>query len=154
MDSSASTSSRSRATSFIGGEFTNARVGATIDVISPSDGQVFATTLPREVEFTGVASGFLEGLHLARQGGRYLVVGQLGDAKAESPPALIVTKNLTVIGSFSGDARSYSMVLVFISAHMADFPFEKMITGCYRLDDVHFPERMNNLQQIKPVILV
>ena len=42
----------------------------------------------------------------------------------------------------------------FISAHMADFPFEKMITGCYRLDDVHFPERMNNLQQIKPLILV
>ena len=92
METSTSTASEVKSyLSFIGGEFTNARAGATIDVISPSDGQVFAT-LPREVEFTGVASGFLEGLHLARQGGRYLVVGQLGDAKAESPPSLIVTK--------------------------------------------------------------
>ena len=62
------------------------------------------------------------------------------------------------VGKHVLEVKSYlsfiSMALAFISAHMADFPFEKMITGCYRLDDVHFPERMNNLQQIKPVILV
>ena len=64
-------------------------------------------------------------------------------------------KNIHVIGSFSGDARSYSLALDFISTHLDDFPFEKMITGRYKLDEVNIAlERMRNMQEIKPVILV
>jgi threonine dehydrogenase-like Zn-dependent dehydrogenase len=107
------------------------------------------------LEFTGVPAAFVEGLHLARRGARYLVVGQLGEGKTEFQPSLIVKKNITVIGSFSGDARSYSLALDFISRHVADFPFEKMITGRYKLDEVNMAlERMKNMQEIKPVILV
>jgi len=105
------------------------------------------------MEFAGVPSAFVEGLHMARKGGRYLIVGQLGEGKTEFSPSLIVKKNLTVIGSFSGDARSYSLALDFISAHMNDFPFHKMITGRYKLADVNIAmERMKNMQEIKPVI--
>lgn len=107
------------------------------------------------LEFTGVPSAFVEGLHLCRKGARYLVVGQLGEGKTEFSPSLIVKKNIHVIGSFSGDARSYSLALDFISTHLDDFPFEKMITGRYKLDDVNIAlERMKNMQEIKPVILV
>ena len=107
------------------------------------------------LEFTGVPAAFVEGLHLARRGARYLIVGQLGEGKTEFQPSLIVKKNITVIGSFSGDARSYSLALEFISRHVNDFPFEKMITGRYSLDEVNVAlERMKNMQEIKPVIVV
>jgi threonine dehydrogenase-like Zn-dependent dehydrogenase len=107
------------------------------------------------LEFTGVPAAFVEGLHLCRKGARYLIVGQLGEGKTEFAPSLIVKKNIHVIGSFSGDARSYSLALDFISTHLDDFPFEKMITGRYKLDEVNIAlERMQKMQEIKPVILV
>lgn len=107
------------------------------------------------MEFTGVPAAFNEGLQLARKGARYLVVGQLGEGKTEFQPSMIVKKNIQVIGSFSGDARSYWLALSFIAKHQRDFPFEKMITGRYRLDEVNVAlERMKNFQEIKPVITV
>jgi threonine dehydrogenase-like Zn-dependent dehydrogenase len=107
------------------------------------------------MEFTGMPSAFAEGLQFARKGGRYLVVGQLGEGKVEFQPSLIVKKNITVFGSFSGDARSYSLAMEFINAQQHNFPFEKMITGRYRLDEVNVAmQRMKDLQEIKPVILV
>jgi threonine dehydrogenase-like Zn-dependent dehydrogenase len=89
------------------------------------------------MEFTGVPSAFNEGLSLARKGAKYLIVGQLGEGKVEMQPSMIVKKNINVIGSFSGDARSYSLALDFIDTHQGEFPFEKMITGRYKLDDVN-----------------
>jgi threonine dehydrogenase-like Zn-dependent dehydrogenase len=107
------------------------------------------------MEFAGIPAAFNEGLQLVRKGGRYLMVGQLGEGKTEFQPSMIVKKNITLIGSFSGDARSYSLALQFIAKHQHNFPFEKMITGRYRLDDVNTAlERMKAMQEIKPVILV
>jgi threonine dehydrogenase-like Zn-dependent dehydrogenase len=107
------------------------------------------------MEFTGVPAAFTEGLHLARKGGRYLVVGQLGEGKTEFAPSLIVKKNIRVIGAFSGDARSYSLALQFIDKYQDTFPFHKMITGRYKLDEVNVAlERMRTFQEIKPVITV
>lgn len=105
------------------------------------------------MEFTGVPAAFNEGLQLARKGAKYLIVGQLGEGKTEIQPSMIVKKNINVIGSFSGDARSYSLALQFIDKHQKQFPFEKMITGRYKLDDVNLAmERMKSYQEIKPVI--
>ncbi|MFL9901280.1 zinc-binding dehydrogenase [Paraburkholderia fungorum] len=107
------------------------------------------------MEFTGVPAAFAEGLALARKGGRYLVVGQLGEAATTVQPSMIVKKNLQVIGSFSGDARSYSLALQFLEAHQHDFPFHQMISGRYKLDDVNLAlTRMKNFEEIKPVITV
>lgn len=105
------------------------------------------------MEFTGVPAAFNEGLQLARRGAKYLVVGQLGEGTTEMQPSMIVKKNINVIGSFSGDARSYSLALQFIEKHQKQFPFEKMITGRYKLEDVNLAmERMKGYQEIKPVI--
>jgi D-arabinose 1-dehydrogenase-like Zn-dependent alcohol dehydrogenase len=107
------------------------------------------------MEFTGAPPAFVEGLHMVSRGGRYLVVGQLGEGKTEVAPSLIVKKNITVIGSFSGDARSYSLALQFIDKHQHEFPFHKMITGRYMLDQVNTAmERMRSFQEIKPVITI
>lgn len=105
------------------------------------------------MEFTGVSAAFSEGLSLVRKGGRYLVVGQLGEASATMQPSMIVKKSLNVIGSFSGDARSYSLALQFIEKHQRDFRFDRMISGRYTLDQVNVAlERMKNFEEVKPVI--
>lgn len=103
-------------------------------------------------EFTGVPDAMREGLEMARKGGRYLMVGQLGSKETELAPSLIVKKNLTVIGSFSGDAKSYWAALQFLKDH-PDIPFAEMVTNRYRLDEVNTAlERMRTFQEIKPVI--
>ena len=105
------------------------------------------------MEFTGHPSAFNEGLEMARRGARYLVVGQLGEGTTEFKPSMIVKKQLQVIGGFSGDAASYWKALDFMEAHQRDFPFERMITNRYRLEDVNTAlERMRRFEEIKPVI--
>lgn len=107
------------------------------------------------LEFTGVPNAFGEGLDLVRKGGRYLTVGQLGAGETTFSPSLIVKKNIRVIGSFSGDVKSYWKALQFASAHIDRIPFGKMITGRYALDEVNVAlERMHALQEIKPLIVV
>jgi threonine dehydrogenase-like Zn-dependent dehydrogenase len=107
------------------------------------------------MEFTGVPSAFNEGIDLVRRGGRYLTVGQLGTGSTTFTPSTIVKKNLKVIGSFSGDVKSYWKALQFASAHIDDIQFRKMISGTYQLADVNLAiERMQRLEEVKPLILM
>ena len=71
------------------------------------------------MEFTGHPAAFGEGLEIVRRGGRYLVVGQLGEGSTTIKPSTIVKKNVHVIGSFSGDARTYWKALDFVSRHQS-----------------------------------
>ncbi len=107
------------------------------------------------LEFTGFPGAFNEGLDLVRKGGRYLTVGQLGAGATTFSPSLIVKKNIRVIGSFSGDVKSYWKALQFASAHIDRIPFRKMISGTYTLADVNVAlEKMHRLEEIKPLILM
>lgn len=106
------------------------------------------------MEFTGHPAAFAEGLDLARRGGRYVVVGQLGQGTTEIKPSLIVAKNLTIVGSFSGQAKAYWKALDFLSRHKDDVPFGRMITNRYRLDEANVAlARMKAFEEIKPLIL-
>lgn len=105
------------------------------------------------MEFTGHPQAFAEGLDLARRGARYVVVGQLGQGETTIKPSLIVSKNLRVLGSFSGQAKAYWKALDFVSKHVKDIPFGRMVTNRYKLDDVDLAlTRMKSFQEIKPVI--
>ncbi|MEH3147366.1 MAG: zinc-binding dehydrogenase [Methylobacterium frigidaeris] len=105
------------------------------------------------MEFTGHPDAFGEGLDLARRGASYLVVGQLGQGKTTIMPSTIVSKNLRVIGSFSGQAKAYWKALDFVSKHRHEVPFERMVSNRYKLDDVNLAlTRMKNFEEIKPVI--
>lgn len=104
------------------------------------------------LEFTGIPAAVNEGLELIRKGGRYLLVGQLGTKETSLQPSMIVKKNLTLLGSFSGDARSYWKALQFLANH-PELPFEQMISNRYKLAEVNTAmERMRSYQEIKPVI--
>jgi D-arabinose 1-dehydrogenase-like Zn-dependent alcohol dehydrogenase len=105
------------------------------------------------MEFTGHPDAFSEGLELVRRGGRYVVVGQLGSGTTTIKPALIVTRQLRILGALSGRAKAYWKALAFLSAHQRDIPFERMISNTYSLDDVNTAiQRMKDYQEIKPII--
>ncbi|MFI5010769.1 MAG: zinc-binding dehydrogenase [Hyphomicrobiales bacterium] len=105
------------------------------------------------MEFTGHPGAFNEGLAMARRGGRYLVVGQLGEGETTIKPSILVKKNLRLVGSFSGDARSYWQALRFAEHWQGRIPFEKMISNRFTIDEVNTAlGRMKAFQEIKPVI--
>lgn len=107
------------------------------------------------MEFTGFPGAFNEGIDLVRKGGRYLTVGQLGTGTTTFSPSTIVKKNIRVLGSFSGDVKSYWKALQFASAHVDHIPFGKMISGRYALDEVNTAlARMQRLEEIKPLIVM
>jgi D-arabinose 1-dehydrogenase-like Zn-dependent alcohol dehydrogenase len=105
------------------------------------------------MEFTGYPNAFNEGLDLIRRGGRYVVVGQLGSGTTTIKPSLIVSKQLRILGSLSGRAKAYWKALEFVSAHQQRFPFDRMISNHYSLDEVNVALlRMKNYEEIKPMI--
>jgi Zn-dependent alcohol dehydrogenase len=66
---------------------------------------------------------------------------------------LIVSKQLSILGSLSGRAKAYWKALDFITAHQADIPFGRIISNHYTLDTVNVAmQRMKNYEEIKPVI--
>lgn len=105
------------------------------------------------MEFSGNPRAFAEGLALIAPGGRYMVVGQLGQGTVEISPATITAKNLSVLGSFSGGARDYWDALRFLEVHGPSFPIGDLITGEYTLDTVQDAiTAMRAEKEIKPVI--
>ena len=105
------------------------------------------------MEFAGHPEAFNEGLELARRGGRYVVMGQLGSGTTAIKPSLIVRKQLRILGAFSGRAKAYWKALAFLSAHQGHVQFERMISNTFSLDDVNTAiQRMKNYEEIKPII--
>ena len=104
-------------------------------------------------EFSGHPNAFAEGLEFIAKGGRYMVVGQLGEGKVNIQPSMITKKNLTVLGSFSGDISHYWKALKFIEKHQSAIPFHKLISNEYSLHEVNTAiKRMQSFQEIKPVL--
>lgn len=105
------------------------------------------------MEFAGHPPAFNEGVDIVRKGGRYCVVGQLGAKETTFQPSSIVKNNITVIGSFSGDTRSYWQALEFAAQHQSQIPIRKILSGRYALDEVNTAlERMHGYKEVKPVI--
>jgi len=129
-------------------------------VMAPSDPVAAETRRMTEgrgadivMEFTGHPKAFAEGLDIAPRGASYVVVGQLGQGETTIKPASIVSKNLRVLGSFSGQAKAYWKALDFVSAHIDHIPFQQMISNRYKLDEVNTAmTRMKNYEEIKPLI--
>jgi threonine dehydrogenase-like Zn-dependent dehydrogenase len=105
-------------------------------------------------EFSGHPAAFAEGVEMAAPLGRYLVVGQLGAGTTAVAPGTITKKNLTVIGSFSGDISHYHKALTILERYADRLPFDRLISGRYPLDQVNTViERMQSFREIKPVLL-
>jgi threonine dehydrogenase-like Zn-dependent dehydrogenase len=106
------------------------------------------------IEVSGGASAFPEGIDLARRGGRYLVIGQVGDYQVSMAPRLVVEKQLSVLGVMSGDTDHYYKALHFLDHNRDRFSFEDMLSTRYRLDQINDAlEAMHGFRGIKPVVV-
>lgn len=105
-------------------------------------------------EFSGHPAAFAEGVEMAGPDARYLVVGQLGAGTTAVAPGTITKKNLTVIGSFSGDLTHYRNALRILERYADRLPFDRLISGRYPLGDIgSVMARMQSFDEIKPVLL-
>ena len=105
------------------------------------------------IEVSGGSTAFPEGIDLTRRGGRYLVVGQVGEHTAEIAPRLIVEKQLSVIGVMSGDTKHYYKALQFIHNNRDRFSFEDMLSNRYPLERINDAmESMRAFREVKAVV--
>jgi D-arabinose 1-dehydrogenase-like Zn-dependent alcohol dehydrogenase len=106
------------------------------------------------IEVSGGATAFPEGIDLVRRGGRYLVIGQVGEQQPPIAPRLIVEKQLTILGVMSGDTDHYYKALQFIKHNRHRFSFEDMLSNRYPLDRINEAlEAMRTFREVKAVVV-
>lgn len=106
------------------------------------------------LEMSGGRTAFAEGVELLESGSRYVLMGQVAGWETPVVPGRITMKNLTVTGAFSGSARYFHQALAFLERHSQDFPFDRILSNRYKLEDVNLAfEGMLNLTETKPVVI-
>jgi threonine dehydrogenase-like Zn-dependent dehydrogenase len=106
------------------------------------------------IEVSGGPTAFPEGIDIARRGGRYLVIGQVGDYQASIAPRLVVEKQLTVLGVMSGDTEHYYKALQFLKHNRDRFSFADTLSSRYRLEQINEGlEAMRGFREIKPLVV-
>ncbi|MCG8403590.1 MAG: zinc-binding dehydrogenase [Phycisphaerales bacterium] len=90
------------------------------------------------VECVGHPAAVSEGWELARDGGRYMVLGQYCDAGPTSlNPHLITRKELEIHGSYGSEPQHWAKALAFLRDRGDRFPFHELITHRFQLDQVN-----------------
>jgi D-arabinose 1-dehydrogenase-like Zn-dependent alcohol dehydrogenase len=107
------------------------------------------------IEVSGGTTAFPEGIDLVRRGGRYLVIGQVGDYHVSIAPRLIVEKQIAILGVMSGNTDHYYKALQFLHHNCDRFRFEDMLSNRYRLDQINDAlEAMQAFREVKPVVVL
>jgi len=107
-------------------------------------------------EFSGARTAFTEGLAMVKDGGRYMVTGQIDRPGEEVPlrPGYLTRHQLTVMGTWSGHIKEYWKALQFISSTKHRYDFDALVPHRYGLDEVTTAlTRMRAQQDIKPVVV-
>ena len=107
-------------------------------------------------EFSGARTAFTEGLGMIKEGGRYMVTGQIDGPGKEVPvrPGFITRQQLTIMGTWSGHIAEYRKALEFMKATRAKYDFGALVPNRYRLDQAtEALSRMRAQEDIKPVIV-
>jgi L-iditol 2-dehydrogenase len=89
------------------------------------------------VETAGTALAFVEGLEYTRRGGTYIETGSFVDTGEVSINVHrhIAAKNVLVIGNSNHPHTGYYQALHMMGKYRKEYPFEKLITHRYKLDD-------------------
>ncbi|MGW6456489.1 zinc-binding dehydrogenase [Streptomyces sp. NPDC055078] len=107
-------------------------------------------------EFSGARTAFTEGLGMIKEGGRYMVTGQIDGPGKEVPvsPGFITRRQLTIMGTWSGHIAEYRKALGFMKNSRHRYDFGTLVPNRYTLDQASEAlTRMRAQQDIKPVIV-
>ena len=95
-----------------------------------------------------------EGVMMVAANGRYVLIGSVGGAPQEVLAGRIVTRAITVKGSFGGDIDSYYKAMEFMRHNRSRFDFDRVLGERYTLANVTDALRkMQRYEDIKPVIV-
>jgi len=90
------------------------------------------------IECVGHPAAVAEGWELARDGGRYMVLGQYCDAgPVPLNPHLITKKELELHGSYGSEPHHWAKAISFLRARRDRFPFHELITHRYELGQIN-----------------
>jgi threonine dehydrogenase-like Zn-dependent dehydrogenase len=90
------------------------------------------------LECVGAPAAVVEGMEMCRDGGKYLVLGHYCDAGTVAfNPHVITRKQLQVFGSWSSEPRHLKAALEFLRRYRKEFPFEKMVSHRFSLEQAN-----------------
>ncbi|WP_189316586.1 zinc-binding dehydrogenase [Streptomyces brasiliensis] len=107
-------------------------------------------------EFSGARTAFTEGLGMIKEGGRYMVTGQIDGPGKEVPvrPGFITRQQLTIMGTWSGHIAEYRKALRFMKNTRHRYDFGTLVPNRYSLEEATDAlTRMRAQQDIKPVLI-
>ncbi len=99
-------------------------------------------------ELAGIPAALPEGINMLAQGGRCLEIGNISPGRTtEIDPALLVMGSKTVYGVTFYSAEALKKALDFLNRAKDRYPFEKIISRKYSLDDINqaFQDQNNGL---------
>ncbi|MEM2884021.1 MAG: zinc-binding dehydrogenase [Nitrososphaerales archaeon] len=89
------------------------------------------------VEVTGSLEVIREGLEMLDSGGSYVIIGAGYAGFANISPSTLILKQLKVMGSLGHEPRHIEKGLRFIESRVDRYPFKKIISHTFRLDEVN-----------------
>lgn len=107
-------------------------------------------------EFSGARTAFTEGLGMIKEGGRYMVTGQIDGPGKEVPvrPGFITRQQLTIMGTWSGHIAEYYKALQFMRNTRDRYDFGALVPNRYSLENATDAlNRMRAQEDIKPVLV-
>ena len=107
------------------------------------------------IEVAGVPGAVAEGVEMVARKGRYVLVGTAAGPLQPIAVHRIVTQDLTLMGSFSGDTDAYYKALEFMRSQRERFDWNRVLGERYPLDHVTDALRALSAHQgLKPVIII
>ena len=87
------------------------------------------------VDASGHPATFVPSIDLVRDGGTIVEVGAFVDlGPVPVNPAVILARNLTLLGVGGEDARAYDRMMRMLADHHAEIPFEKAVTHVFPVE--------------------
>ncbi|MGE0596840.1 MAG: zinc-binding dehydrogenase [Hyphomonadaceae bacterium] len=90
------------------------------------------------IECVGMPHAVAEGWELARDGGKYLVLGHYGDAGPTMlNPHVVTRKELSVLGVWGSEPKHWAVALDLLRTRRDRYPFHELITHRFGLHEVN-----------------
>jgi D-arabinose 1-dehydrogenase-like Zn-dependent alcohol dehydrogenase len=92
-------------------------------------------------DFAGGRTATAEAVEMCARHGRHLVVGQVSPTDTPIAAQLVMTRELTIIGTSSGDTGNHHDALRFLAQHADRFDWDLLFSPPYSLTDINLAMR-------------